>query len=103
MYRQGDILIVPVSEMPSQAKPLPRQGDRLVLAEGEVTGHAHAVVDELAELVCVSGEIDRWLRTGPRGATVTHEEHAPIMLPTGDYRVMRQLEYTPSEIQRVAD
>jgi hypothetical protein len=50
MYRQGDVLIVPVAEeaVPSHVERAPRESrdgrGRLVLALGEVTGHAHAVV-----------------------------------------------------------
>src|SRR5947208_3733029 len=50
MYRQGDVLIVPlaeaaVPETAAGATPEPRDArGRLVLALGEVTGHAHAVV-----------------------------------------------------------
>jgi hypothetical protein len=52
MYRQGDVLIVPMAEtsVPPGTDRLPRQPrdarGRLVLALGEVTGHAHAVVRE---------------------------------------------------------
>lgn len=50
MFRQGDVLIVPLGEdaVPDHAVGAvsePRDGrGRLVLALGEVTGHAHAVV-----------------------------------------------------------
>ena len=41
-YRQGDVLIRQVNEIPSQAKVKKNVG-RIVLAYGEVTGHAHAI------------------------------------------------------------
>lgn len=50
MYRQGDVLIVPVAAeaVPPHVAQAPREArdgrGRLVLALGEVTGHAHAVV-----------------------------------------------------------
>ena len=46
MFRQGDVLLVPVrpERLPGHARPLPRDArGRLVLALGEATGHAHAV------------------------------------------------------------
>ncbi|MEV4253036.1 hypothetical protein AB0J52_07680 [Spirillospora sp. NPDC049652] len=52
MYRQGDILIVPVAEdaVPQAIRDLPpvaRDGrGRMVLALGEATGHAHALTCE---------------------------------------------------------
>jgi hypothetical protein len=36
-------------------------------------------------------------------ATLTHEEHAPVTLTTGYYRVWRQREYSPEEIRVVRD
>jgi hypothetical protein len=36
-------------------------------------------------------------------ATVTHEEHGPITLPRGTYRVWRQREYSPEAIRVVRD
>jgi hypothetical protein len=41
----------------------------------------------------------RFLRIGTE-ALLTHEEHAPIQLPAGLYRVVRQREYLPGWQQR---
>jgi hypothetical protein len=108
MYRQGDVLIVPVEEaaVPPSAAALPGQPrdarGRLVLALGEVTGHAHAVVGP-GELRRESGQFGRaWLHL-PQGGRVVHEEHAAIGLPRGWYRVVRQREYVPGAVRVVAD
>jgi hypothetical protein len=108
MYRQGDVLIVPVAEesVPAPVRAgagEPRDGrGRMVLALGEATGHTHAVVGP-GSLVRESGSLDRsWLRL-PEGGRVVHEEHAAISLPKGWYRVVRQREYTPGSFRVVAD
>ncbi|MFD5561332.1 MULTISPECIES: hypothetical protein [Kitasatospora] len=108
MYRQGDVLIVPVEQgaVPAAVAHLPRQPrdgrGRLVLALGEVTGHAHAVVGP-GELLRESGPFGRaWLHL-PEGGKVVHEEHAAIALPTGWFRVVRQREYVPGAVRIVAD
>jgi hypothetical protein len=108
MYRQGDVLIVPVAEaaVPLGTDGLPRQpGDargRLVLALGEVTGHAHAVVGP-GTLVREPGPFGAsWLHL-PDGGRVVHEEHAAIPLPKSWYRVVRQREYAPGAVRVVAD
>jgi hypothetical protein len=62
MFRQGDILLVPVpaERLPEHARPLPRDAKgRLVLALGEATGHAHAVAAPDADLLADPGEVDR--------------------------------------------
>jgi hypothetical protein len=44
-----------------------------------------------------------YLRVLAERATVVHQEHGPIVLPQGAYRVWRQREYTPQGIRRVVD
>ncbi|MFJ5946575.1 hypothetical protein [Streptomyces noursei] len=108
MYRQGDVLIVPVAEgaLPEHVRGLadePRDArGRMVLALGEVTGHAHAVVGPGA-LRWVSGAWGPMLLHVPDGGRVVHEEHAAIPLPKGWYRVVRQREYVPGSVRLVAD
>ena len=93
--RQGDVLLVPVGEVPDGARLLPRTGGRVVLAEGEDTGHAHAIRAAGATLVAAGDE--RYLRVATP-VTLDHEEHAPIEVIPGTYRVVIQREYVPAEI-----
>ena len=98
MFRQGDVLLVPVrpERLPEEARPLPRDArGRLVLALGEATGHAHAVAAPDADLLASPESVnERFLRIVTE-ARLTHEEHAAIALPPGLYRVVRQREYAP--------
>jgi hypothetical protein len=91
-FRQGDVLLVEVEEIPDQATPERRSG-RIVLAEGEATGHAHAIHERDARTFTYEGE--RFLLTRSR-ARLVHEEHGPIELPEGAWRVVIQREYEPS-------
>jgi hypothetical protein len=106
MYRQGDVLLIPVSSelMPAGARPVPRgaQG-RLLLALGEATGHAHAVAARDAELLADPADVDRRFLRIVSTSLLTHEEHRAIPLPPGLYRVARQREYSPDVIRHVAD
>ncbi|MFW6691637.1 hypothetical protein [Streptomyces sp. MAR4 CNX-425] len=108
MYRQGDVLIVPVAEdaLPEQAARLPeepRDGrGRMVLALGEVTGHAHAVMGP-GRLLREPGPFGTTLLHLPEGGRVVHEEHGAIPLPKGWFRVIRQREYVPGAVRVVAD
>ncbi|WP_067697802.1 hypothetical protein [Nocardia jejuensis] len=108
MYRQGDVLIVPLraSAVPltaDDAVPEPRDGrGRLVLALGEVTGHAHAIQGP-GRLIRESSAFGPMLLHLPEGGRVVHEEHAAIPLPKGWYRVVRQREYVPGSVRVVAD
>ncbi|WP_411141875.1 hypothetical protein [Streptomyces sp. x-80] len=108
MYRQGDVLIVPVAEtaLPAHVTDVPDEPrdprGRMVLALGEVTGHAHAVVGGGA-LKREAGPFGPALLHLPDGGRVVHEEHAAISLPKGWYRVVRQREYVPGAVRLVAD
>ncbi|MGZ9929476.1 hypothetical protein ACXNSR_06230 [Streptomyces sp. NC-S4] len=108
MYRQGDVLIVPLDESavpPHAADADQEQRDgrgRMVLALGEVTGHAHAVLGP-GRLVREPGAFGPLLLHLPDGGRVVHEEHAAIPLPKGWYRVVRQREYIPGSVRIVAD
>jgi hypothetical protein len=96
--RQGDVLLVLVGEVPDGARPIGRTDGRVVLAEGEVTGHAHAIRSSGATLL---GAVDdRYLRVAAP-VILDHEEHAPIKVAPGTYRVVIQREYVPPEISIV--
>ena len=97
MYRQGDILIVAITSEPEGERVARDAQGRIVLALGEATGHAHAIADPGAELLEADGD-ERFLRVLIEGGVdLTHEEHAAIHLPQGDYRVIRQREFTYPE------
>lgn len=104
LYRQGDVLLVAVDEAPGETKPVKRGARGLVLAEGEATGHAHVITDESAELVSADEAAELYLLVhGTEAVTLTHEEHATVLVPPGAYEVRRQREYSPEAIRRVAD
>lgn len=102
LYRQGDIAILRIDVLPAgEAKPVKRDArKRIVLALGEVTGHAHVITTPNVKMVEI-GE-DRYLNSD-KPFTIQHEEHAVVHVPAGTFRVIRQREYHPTEIRRVAD
>ena len=104
LFRQGDVLLVRVAALPEGAKDITPE-ERIVLAYGEVTGHAHAI-EELAVKARPArlwdAGAERFLQVLEK-TSLRHEEHAPIDLPEGVYRVVQQREYSPEEIRNVAD
>lgn len=94
MYRQGDVLLIPARlRRKFRLQEIPRENGRIVLAHGEATGHAHAIADPSALFFA---EGDRRVLIVKKPVQLTHEEHAPIMLPGGTYEVRRQTEYQPA-------
>lgn len=102
LWRQGDVFIQRVSDIADdvRGRPLPHG----VLVHGEVTGHSHRIEDlDTAALFSggMAGEV--FLDVTAKQARIVHEEHNPIELKKGFYRVWRQREYTPEAIRFVYD
>lgn len=99
MVRQGDLLIVPMRRRDSswfqQPKTIVADG---ILAFGEVTGHVHRVEGQNVAVY----DTERFGRIieGHKDFRIVHEEHAPIALRAGAYRVIRQREFDETQIVR---
>jgi hypothetical protein len=111
MYAQGDLLIERVDDVqPSGTVIAPDATGALVLAEGELTGHRHAIFEQVTMFRddALAREIPAGLYIGHlrvegAPATIRHQEHAPIALAEGTYRVRRQRELEPRDAALVAD
>ena len=103
--RQGDVLIERLASAP-EGETVPRdKRSGCVLALGKATGHHHHVPHKGASMRRVKDAdplADRILSL-KEAAKVLHEEHFPIYLPSGDYRVEIQEEYEPEELRPVID
>lgn len=96
IIRQGDVLIIPSDTLVKGTK-LPH----LTLANGEVTGHRHRISNGDAELFERDGVM--YLRVLSPTALLTHEEHAPVNIPQGNWQIRIQREYEPEGWRYVAD
>lgn len=104
MYRQGDVLIIPIKHLPSGLEPVKRESGRIILAHGEVTGHAHAIKDHEAALFRDPKLAAIFMNVSSEGGvSLEHEEHGTIGIPAGNYQIVRQREYSPEAIRNVAD
>jgi hypothetical protein len=99
MLRQGDVLLVPVANIPTGGNPR-KSG---ILAYGESTGHSHRLAAlEAGELYEVGDRLFLSV-TAEGGVSIQHQEHAAVQVDKGQYEVRIQREYTPEEIRNVAD
>jgi hypothetical protein len=106
VIRQGDIMLVPISETPLGAKPVEAENGRLILARGEATGHHHSVA--MTDRVALfredgSGAGLFLFNGGPGAVTLEHQEHSALAIPPGAFEVRRQVEYAPAAPRRVED
>lgn len=112
LYAQGDVLLELVADVPkARGVPIERDGDgAIVLARGEVTGHRHAIWgrasffrdDSLARDLPHQLYVGH-VRVEDPVVALVHEEHAPISLARGTYRISLQRELEPTEARLVLD
>ena len=100
VYRQGDVCLILVAELPKGAELAQVDGD-VILAHGEVTGHAHRIKDSAKTRVYDAGA-ERFIEV-MEAVALTHEEHGTVLLQRGVYRQAFQVDDFGTEVRRVAD
>jgi hypothetical protein len=106
LYAQGDILIERVEDRCFSGHIVQAADDSSVLvAEGEASGHRHRILGSVTMYRddALAREIPPDLYVGHiqvegAAARLEHEEHAPITLPRGTYRIRRQRQLEPADI-----
>lgn len=106
MYRQGDVLLEKLSFLPERSST-----DETLLVRGEGRNHGHFINGEAVKILVAQenelsdggGLVTHYLNVESEAALEhllidsgewTHE-HAPIVIPPGKYRVIKQREYNP--------
>lgn len=96
LYRQGDVLLQELKKLPAK---LTMKDD--TLAKGEVTGHRHRLIGQAQVYADAEGQQFAEVQNP---AQLIHEEHRPIQVPAGVYRVRLQREFDLSQrIRQVSD
>ncbi len=97
LIQQGDVLIFSIAAIPESAKPVAGR----TLREGEHTGHAHVAVADVA-LFIQDGVL---YMNAPSGTKIVHEEHNPVNVPPGNYRIgaVREFDYLANMSRAVID
>lgn len=97
LFRHGDVLLQAAPSLPEDAQGVPGH----VLVRGELSGHAHRLENPSAGALYRT-KLNLWLEVHT-ATRIVHEEHAPIPLLPGIYKVWQQREYSPREIRTVVD
>ena len=97
-YQQGDVLFFPCDEVKGKET---KDG---ILVEGEASGHYHRVAVAEAKVYEENG-VKYVQSSNPSGITVTHEEHNPVTLPPGKYRIgiVKEYDHFAEEAKNVMD
>lgn len=109
MLRQGDILLVSVDSIPPDAIDITPAGLRVFLATSDRSGQSHGTLAKAVRLYAVFPVPFDHLRPKERYLSVLnhcaleHDEHDPLPLSPGLYRVVKQRQMDPSGWLNVAD
>ena len=104
IYRHGDVLFEQLELIPEIHNPRTTDEEKKgVVQLGESTGHAH-VIEDMTGVEIFSDWRDRFLKAG-QAFTIRHEEHKPLTLPAGNYRIRiaREFDYLRHAARMVAD
>ncbi|MBL6081804.1 hypothetical protein JMJ56_27860 [Belnapia sp. T18] len=97
-YRQGDVLLVAIDALPTEAEPVAFTTEPLALVS-TASGPGSHLLPPAPGLRAYrrksSGDVE-WLELTGANLTLAHPEHAPIVLEPGIWRVVRQREYDPA-------
>jgi hypothetical protein len=111
LFAQGDLLIELIEpRSPSGTRQNREPDGRTVVAEGELSGHRHTIYeavtmfrdDALARDIPADLYIGH-INVDAACARLVHDEHGPIILRQGTYRVRRQREFEPKDVGLVVD
>lgn len=129
IIRQGDVWLIPLTAQQSSeldglrklTKAEVNSKEGIIVAAGEATGHHHRVRTRGTRLYDLSParrmrmkapdrqrvsaaanrlNTDTVLSVPKGGATITHEEHAALEIPEGDFKVVIAREYVPQAAPR---
>lgn len=92
--RQGDVILLPTAKVLGEELP------HLTLVEGISTGHSHCISKGIATLFSHDG--DRYLRVRSKYAILSHDEHQPLKVYHGNWKIYVQREYVPQRSRKPA-
>lgn len=100
--RQGDVCLQKIDALPVGCVAVETEKNRIVLAYGEMTGHSHAIYEDIDQVKVWAINKVKYLEVM---ATVMlkHEEHSAATIEPGIYKLPVQVEYTPEELRITRD
>lgn len=108
--RQGDVLLEKLNGATTIGKKEQLQlliPNSKIVAEGELTGHNHSFAKDSQVLLFKEEGTSTSSTSGPQvlvvkekaGATLSHQEHLPLIVPEGVYKIKGEVEYNPFTLQ----
>lgn len=103
---QGDMLIIPISDLPLNLKGATPEGAHFILAHSE-TGHHHVIERAKAEVYESADDSFIAYVKALAPADITHQRpfdtHETVQLSPGLYEIRRQREYVAEGFRKAQD
>ena len=106
LYRHGDVLFEKIEQVPNayfnERTPDEKSG---IVQRGESTGHAHVIANmDIPGVELFSSWRERFVRA-EREFILTHQEHKPLTLAAGNYRIRiaKEFDYLQHAARMVVD
>ena len=102
-YRQGDILLERIYEIPQQIMNHQQQQhqqqtqDNYIIAHGE-SGNQHRMSKHVLIFENPENKEERYVQVLSQNTDLVHQEHKSIYIPQGIYIIRREREYNAFEI-----
>ena len=102
-YRQGDILLERIYEIPQQIMKQQQQQqqqqtqDNYIIAHGE-SGNQHRMSKHVLIFENPENKEERYVQVLSQNTDLIHQEHKSIYIPQGIYIIRREREYNAFEI-----
>ena len=102
-YRQGDILLERIYEIPQQIMKQQQQQqqqqtqDNYIIAHGE-SGNQHRMSKHVLIFENPENKEERYVQVLSQNTDLVHQEHKSIYIPQGIYIIRREREYNAFEI-----
>jgi hypothetical protein len=104
----GDVDLIQVTKIPAKAVKfkIEKQSRGIPIELGEHSGHAHCIAPTKSGSVNIyMNDNVMYIDVLAEPAIITHEEHAPLLIPVGKYKKIIEKEYDPFDkiIKQVVD
>jgi len=101
-YQHGDVMFEKLEKKPAKSELKEILGN--VVESSPVSGHSHYIAEGTTKILFKEATNEKFVEAKTNW-TISHQEHAPINMPAGFYKVDYLKEYDPFEkaVRRLKD
>ena len=104
LLQQGDILVKNINAFPGNLSIVVPVDNRLIIAKGEATGHCH-VINDINNVQLLKDKDGNLFLDVKKTTDLIHQEHNPILIEPGKYRIdiVREYDHFEEKVRGIED